>query len=103
MKKFIALSALSAAFSICAMAAQWTGVIMDEKCSGNKDMREKANCAEVCIKGGSPAVLVTDDGTVYKIANQAKVTSHAGQKVTVTGKMQGNSIKVDNVKMQAGT
>ena len=61
--------------------------------------RENAACAEKCIKGGSPAVLVTDDGTVYKIADQDKVVAHAGHKVTITGTMDGDTIKVDSVKM----
>ena len=99
MKKIIAMSALAASFSICALAQQWTGVIMDEKCSSNASMRENANCAASCIKQGSPAVLVTNDGTVYKIANQKKVVSHAGQTVTVTGKLEsGNTIQVADVK-----
>ncbi|MBZ5581682.1 MAG: hypothetical protein LAQ30_05645 [Acidobacteriia bacterium] len=99
MKKLIAMSALGASLSICALAEQWTGVIMDQKCSSNKEMRTNASCAEACIKQGSPAVLVTDDGTIYAISNQKKVTSHAGQKVTVTGKLEsGNTITVDNVK-----
>ncbi len=99
MKKLIAISALGAALSICAMAKNWTGVIMDQKCASNKDMRENADCAKACIKQGSPAVLVTDDGTIYNISDQKKVTSHAGQKVTVTGKLEsGNTIKVDSVK-----
>ena len=36
---------------------------------------------------------------VYKIADQDKVTEHAGQKVTITGKMDGDTIKVESVKM----
>jgi Protein of unknown function (DUF5818) len=89
-------------FAMCAMgamAAEWTGTIMDTKCSGNKAMRENAACAARCIKGGDPAVLVTDDGTIYKIADQAKVVEHAGHKVTITGTMDGDTIKVDSVKM----
>ncbi len=99
MKKTIAVSVLAVSFSLCAAAAQWTGVITDEKCSSNASMRTNANCAAECIKQGSPAVLVTDDGTVYKIANQKKVVSRAGQKVTVTGKLEsGNTIQVASIK-----
>jgi hypothetical protein len=42
--------------------------------------------------------MVTDEGQIYKIADQDKVTEYAGQKVTITGKMDGDSIKVDSVK-----
>jgi hypothetical protein len=44
-------------------------------------------------------VLVNSEGKVYKIANQDKVTAHAGHKVTITGKMEGDTITVDDVKM----
>jgi hypothetical protein len=96
LRKVFAVFAFSA---LSAMAADWTGTIMDTKCSGNKAMRENAACSEKCIKGGSPAVLVTSDGTVYKIADQDKVVAHAGHKVTISGTMDGDTIKVDSVKM----
>ena len=96
MKRFAVVFAFA---SISAFAAEWSGTIMDTKCSGNKAMRENAACAEKCIKGGSPAVLVTSDGTVYKIADQDKVMAHAGHKVTISGTMEGDTIKVDSVKM----
>ncbi len=75
MKKLSVVFALAA---ISAMAADWTGYVMDEKCSRNKEMLGNTACAEKCIKGGSAAVLVTEEGKVYKIANQDKVTAHAG-------------------------
>jgi hypothetical protein len=81
------------------MAQEWTGYIIDQACSGKKEMRGNEACASACIKRGSPAVLVTDDGTVYKIANQAKVVPHAGHKVTLTGKMENGEITVEDVKM----
>jgi hypothetical protein len=96
MKKVLAVFALTA---VSGMAADWTGYIIDQACASKKEMRGNVGCAQSCIKRGSPAVLVTDDGQVYKIADQDKVVEHAGQKVTITGKMDGDSIKVDSVKM----
>ena len=58
---------------------------MDTKCSTNEKMVDNAACAARCIKGGDPAVLVTADGKIYKIADQDKVVDHAGHKVTITG------------------
>ena len=40
---------------------------------------------------------MTDDGTIYKVANQDKVVPMAGKKVTVTGKMDGDTITVDTI------
>ena len=89
--------------AVSAMAAEWTGYIVDQACANRQGAKaasdSHADCAARCIKGGSPAVLVTADGKVYKIADQDKVTSHAGHKVTVTGTMEQDSIKVDSVKM----
>lgn len=96
MKKVLSVFAFCA---IGAMAADWSGTIMDTKCSTNEKMRDNAACAARCIKGGEPAVLVTADGKIYKISNQDKVVEHAGHKVTLSGTMDGDTIKVDSVKM----
>ena len=63
----------------------WTGFISDAKCGAKGAKAEHAGCAEKCIKGGSKAVLVTEDGTVYEVANQDQVTAHAGHQVKVDG------------------
>jgi hypothetical protein len=96
LKKVLAVFAFSA---LTAMAADFSGTIMDSKCSGNAKMRDNAACAAKCIKGGDSAVLVTDDGKIYKLADQDKVVAHAGHKVTISGTMDGDTIKVDSVKM----
>ncbi len=98
MRKAIAVFALAGGLSVCAMAGEWTGYVMDQACAGKKEMQGNADCAKSCIKRGSPAVLVTSDGTVYKIANQDKVVDHAGEKVTVSGKMENGQIEVSSVK-----
>ncbi len=99
MKKVLSVFAFCA---ISAMAADWTGYIVDATCAGKKDDKggsdDHAACAARCIKGGAPAVFVSD-GKVYKVSNQDKVVAHAGHKVTITGKMMDGSIHVDNVKM----
>jgi len=98
MKKVIAGFGLMAALSLSAMAADVTGYIIDQSCADKPAMRGNVQCAQSCIKRGSPAVMVTDEGKVYKFADQAKVVDHAGQKVTVTGKVDGDTITVDSVK-----
>jgi nitrite reductase/ring-hydroxylating ferredoxin subunit len=80
------------------MAATFTGFVEDQKCSANPKMAGDAECAKSCIKGGSPAVLVTSDGKVYKIANQDAILPHAGENVTISGKLAGDTITVASVK-----
>jgi hypothetical protein len=98
MKKLTVLAALTAGMSISAMAADWTGYIIDQSCASKKEMLGNVACAQACIKRGSPAVLVTDDGKIYKIADQDKVKDAAGKKVTLSGTMNADTISVDSIK-----
>ena len=96
MKKF----AFVALFAVSAFAAEWKGTISDAKCgAAHADASEKSTkCVNACVKGGQKAVFVSD-GKVLQIANQDKVTEHLGHKVTINGKLEGDSITVDTVKM----
>ena len=100
MKKLFAVFTFVAA---SAMAAEVSGYIVDANCAAKQGAKAASDdhtaCATRCIKGGAAAVLVDPDGKVYKIANQDKVTAHAGHKVTLTGKVDGDTITVDDVKM----
>lgn len=98
MSKSVPMFALMLGLSTLASAAEFKGFLMDEKCSTNAKMHGDADCAAKCIKGGSPAVLVTSEGKVYKIADQAKVTSMAGKNVTITGEEKGGTITVASIK-----
>ena len=103
MKKVVVLVMLVFALSLVAMAEEWTGYIVDSNCAAKQGAKAASdghvNCATKCIKGGAAAVLMTSDGTIYKIQNQDAVVDHAGHKVTITGKMTDGQIHADNVKM----
>jgi len=99
MRKGLALLALIGA---SALAADYNGYIIDEACAAKPAMKGNEACARKCIKGGSPAVLLSADGKVYKLDDQAKVTEHAGHKVVVTGALNGDVIKVDSIKIDFG-
>jgi hypothetical protein len=89
--------------AMTAMADEWTGHISDSKCgAAHNDGSEKSiGCVKSCVKGGAAAVFVTADKKVLKIdeASQAKVMDHLGHKVTVTGSIDGDTLKIDSVKM----
>jgi len=88
--------------SALAMAAEFTGYISDAGCAAKQGAKVAADghagCAKGCIKRGDKAVLVTSEGKIYTIANQDKVVDHAGQKVTLVGKADGDNITVAEVK-----
>jgi len=103
MRKLVLGFTFLLALAMTAMAGEWTGYISDAMCANSKGAKVVASpshaaCAKGCIKRGSPAVLVTEDGKIYKIANQSKVVPHAGEKVTLVGTMKGDSITVHEVK-----
>jgi hypothetical protein len=94
---------LAIAFSLCAVsafAAELKGTISDAKCAAaHADASEKSmKCVQACVKGGQAPVLVSE-GKVYKIADASKVASHLGHKVIVTGNVQGDTVTIDEVKM----
>jgi hypothetical protein len=103
MKKFVAGSLLVLGMAFTAMAGEYTGYIVDANCAAKQGAKaasdSHAGCAAKCIKGGAAAVLVDADGKIWKIADQDKVKDHAGHKVTISGSMDGDTIKVDSVKM----
>jgi hypothetical protein len=96
LKKLLLVFGLAA---ISAMAADFTGYIVDKNCASKKEMLGDEACAKRCIGRGAAAVLATEDGKIYQIANQDKVKDVAGKKVTLTGKMDKDTITVDDVKM----
>lgn len=101
MKKTFATAGLFLSiFAVSAFAESWTGTIADEKCGAkhvNASAADQA-CTKKCMDGGAAAVFVAGD-KVYKIDNQDAIKGHEGHKVTITGKMTGDSIHVDDVKM----
>ncbi len=96
MKKLLPLLGLAA---LSAMAADYTGYVVDKGCASKKEMWTNAACAQQCAARGAKLVFVTEDGKIYQVADQDKVKEHAGQKVTISGSMDGDTIKVDSVKM----
>jgi hypothetical protein len=85
--------------AMAAFAGEWKGTISDAKCAvAHADASEKSmNCVKGCVKKGAAPVLVSD-GKVYKIADASKVESHLGQKVVVTGSMDGDTVTVESVR-----
>ena len=99
MKTITAVAMLAFGLAASAMAADFKGFVEDTSCSTKPAMKNDAACAQKCIKDGSPAVLVMEDGKIYKIADQAKIVAHAGHNVTITGSLKGDTISVESVKM----
>ncbi len=107
--KILAVLALSTIGCISASAVEITGYISDEKCAAGAskakaaadwiDPKQFEQCAKRCVKAGSAVVFVTEDNKILKIDadSMTKVTPHIGHKVSVTGAIEGNSLKVESI------
>jgi hypothetical protein len=72
------------------------GEMLDMACymNGEEKGAKHAKCAEMCVKGGSPLGLLTEDGKVYLLVNDhskekafADAKLLAGGSASVTGKI----------------
>jgi len=87
--------------AVAAAGAGVTGYIVDVKCSKQgKGMLTNVQCIERCVRDGDKLVLVTEEGKIYQIANQDKITSDTyGQVVTLIGKTDGETITIESIKI----
>jgi hypothetical protein len=99
MKTVTTLTAMFLGLAVSSFAADFKGFVQDEKCSTKPAMKGNADCSKKCIDGGDKAVLVTADGKIMKIANQDLIKAHAGHNVTITGKLDGETITIEKVTM----
>ena len=100
---------LLAGFASLAPAATMTmaGMISDSMCgashakmtAGHPNMTDR-DCTLACAKAGAKYVFVSD-GKVYQIANQNQpdLAKEAGDKVSLTGDVNGETITVSKVMM----
>jgi hypothetical protein len=104
---------LVASLSSFAGAAAMTmnGMISDSQCGQSHakmmEMHKDAkmtdrDCTLACVKAGGKLVFVSG-GKVYSIANQtlAALTEHAGETVSLTGDVNGDTITVSKVTASA--
>ena len=97
MKKLLLVLLLGMSINGFAQKGSWTGYIGDEKCGTKAKDASHEECAKKCVKGGAAPVLVVDGKKVYKIDDPKKVADFIGKKVTITGKLDGETIIIEKV------
>jgi hypothetical protein len=109
MKQSLFIAVLCAAAGLAADKT-FTGEIMDSQCAdmGSHENMMKGmhasnakDCAIACVKqGGTYALYDPASKKAYKLDSQKKAQAFAGQKVTITGKLDagGESIQVTSIK-----
>src|SRR5215471_4530839 len=100
MKKTVSLLFAAVALSF---GASFTGVITDNMCDNadHKDMKmgPDAKCVVACVKGMNGKYILYDAAAkkTYKLSDQTTPEKFAAKKVTVTGTLDGDTIKVDSI------
>jgi hypothetical protein len=98
------LSGMLAAPAVLAAgkAATFTGTVSDAMCGAKHEMAgSSAGCVKGCVKHGSKYALVSGD-KVYTLTTQdptanAELDKLAGEKATISGTLEGDSIAVASV------
>lgn len=102
MKKLVLASFLTVSLgSVAAFADAFSGYISDAHCGAKHSSVSAANTkcvVDMCIKGGSAPVLVSD-GKVIKFDDDSatKAKAFAGQMVKIDGSMDGDVLKVTSI------
>jgi len=107
--RHLCCAGLLAGLASFASAAEMTmkGMISDSMCGAShakmmqmhKDMKTDHACTMGCVKAGAKYIFVSEDGKIYQIANQgsADVMQNAGESVSVTGDVNGDTITVSKL------
>ena len=98
MKTLLTLFA-GTAMASAAAPKTFTGVITDAMCGKDHSMmniKPDSKCVLECVKSGSKYALL--EGTnVYELSDQKTPEKFAGQKVKVTGTLNGNVLQVQSI------
>ena len=89
---------LSLAASEKGGARTFVGSISDSMCGAKHMMAgSDAECTRTCVKQGSDYALVVGDKVYTLKGNAADLDKYAGQKVKVTGKLDGKTLQASSV------
>ena len=78
---------------------EWVGWLSDAKCAANGAKESHKGCALKCVEAGQAIVFVKeDDKKVYMLDNPEKVKSLLGDRVKLSGSLEGDTIKVGSAK-----
>jgi|SRR6267154_81569 len=76
-----------------------TGIVTDSMCGATHMAKDKtpAECTTMCVKDGMKYALAADKKLYTLEGHEAALATLAGQKVTVTGTVNGDTLTVTSV------
>ena len=97
--KTLILTVFACGALMAAAPKTFTGVITDTMCGKDHAMmnvKPDSKCVTDCVKEGSKYALL-DGSSVYELSDQKTPEKFAGQKVKVTGTLNGSTIQVQSI------
>ena len=81
----------------------WSGVVTDNMCGAKGASASQAACTKKCVSdhGAKLALYDAADKKVYVLEPQEKATGHEGHSVTIKGTLDGDTIHVESLTMNA--
>lgn len=82
-----------------ANAIIFSGVVSDDHCGPRHDMgsgRSPAECTRLCVRNGGRYVIVSGE-KLYNLTGRDDLTAVAGERVTITGSLTGDTIKIKSL------
>lgn len=83
---------------------EWIGWVTDTHCGAkNADSGNHGSCAKKCVEGMNAkfALYIPESKKVIVLEPKDKVADHAGTRVRVKGKLEGETIRVDSIERAA--
>ncbi|MBI3682851.1 MAG: hypothetical protein HY235_20960 [Acidobacteria bacterium] len=104
MKRMLVVSISAGAL---AFADSWTGTIVDVMCKGKDVANHTRQCALSCARGGYGLVLsdgkfvkFDETGNATALSRLKSSTKDKDMKARVTGKLDGDLIRVESIELQ---
>jgi len=95
----VLMLSLAGAFAAFAQQQSLTGVVTDSMCGAAHMAKAKspAECTKMCVKDGMKYALAADKKLYTLEGHEAALATLAGQKVKVTGTVNGDTLTVTSV------
>jgi hypothetical protein len=83
----------------------YSGFITDRHCGArHTDSKDNpAECARMCVRKGSRYIIVEGDRSYELTGSPGQFGKFAGQRVSLTGVLNGNTIKVSSASLQVAS
>jgi hypothetical protein len=75
----------------------WSGTLLYSSCNADEAFNEAPDCTKDIVPGAKLSLYDDTSRVMFRLEPEEKVTGHAGDSVTVRGRLDGETIRVDSV------